>query len=114
MASSIRDKLIGAWRLVGTWREEVASGRRVELFGSSPRGLVIYTPSGHMSAIITASQPPSTADDAGRAAVHKTMVAYSGRYEVVGDACTTTSKRRGSQRRSATRLCAMSCSTAIR
>lgn len=86
MPAELRERLVGVWRIVSVWREELATGRRVEQLGTAPLGLIIYTPSGHMSATLTSGERRSTDTDAERAAVHRSMVAYAGRYDVEGDA----------------------------
>ncbi len=86
MDERIRERLVGTWRLVSSQREEVATGRREDQFGPAPRGVITYTPDGHMMALLTRGDPPPIRDDADRAAQHRHMVAYAGRFEVVGDA----------------------------
>src|SRR3954471_20234651 len=48
----LRKALLGAWRLVSYKATAVEDGGVVEPFGPRPQGLIVYTPSGHMSAQI--------------------------------------------------------------
>ena len=81
----IRERLVGTWRLVSSRREEVATGRGEEQLGAEPRGFITYTPSGHVMALLTRGDQAPIGGDADRAAQHRAMVAYAGRYEVVGE-----------------------------
>src|SRR5262245_53948439 len=53
--------------------------------GEHPKGYLIYTPEGRMMVIVVADNrnPPKADED--RIALHKHMVAYSGRYVVNGE-----------------------------
>jgi hypothetical protein len=83
----IRRRPAGTWRLVDCHREEVATGRRrTQQFGANPTGVITYTASGHMTALITRGDRPASArSEAERAALHGAMLAYAGRWEVAGD-----------------------------
>ncbi|MFD8424420.1 lipocalin-like domain-containing protein [Streptomyces sp. NPDC059466] len=48
----LRENLVGAWRLVSYRATAVDDGEVVEPFGPRPRGLITYTPGGHMTAQI--------------------------------------------------------------
>lgn len=85
MDAAIGARLVGSWRLVETWREEAASGRREAQFGPDPRGWIIYTAEGRMMALITGSAWHPPRDLADRAALHAGMLAYSGRYTAFAD-----------------------------
>jgi hypothetical protein len=47
---SLRDEVLGAWELVSFEAADVATGTVEHPLGVSPRGLILYTPDGHMSA----------------------------------------------------------------
>ncbi len=85
MGEGTAARLVGSWRLVETWREEAASGRREAQFGPAPSGWIVYTPEGRMMALITGSARHPPRDAADRAALHASMLAYSGRYTAFAD-----------------------------
>jgi hypothetical protein len=65
----VSEDLAGAWRLV-SWSFEYEDGRPSEFpLGREARGLLLYTPEGHVSATLMGSQPPGS-------------FAYAGRYDV--------------------------------
>ncbi|MBY0331932.1 MAG: lipocalin-like domain-containing protein [Acetobacteraceae bacterium] len=84
----IERRILGTWRLVETFREELATGRRVAQFGAAPEGRIAYTPEHRMMALVTAggsggARSPSEAE---RARLHGSMVAYAGRWEALDGA----------------------------
>lgn len=83
-----RHPLIGIWRLV-SW-QVVVDGEPHDLFGARPRGFLILTEHGRAMALTTASNRVPGEDDAARAALHRSMLAYTGRYRIEGDAFVTT------------------------
>jgi len=84
--ASVRDRLIGTWRLVSdvAFRSE---GPPEPEYGPHPLGYLMYDKTGHMCVTLANPNPPHWADptkptDRERALTHKTMEAYCGRYEV--------------------------------
>ena len=75
--------LIGNWKLV-SW-QVVVNGEPKDLFGSRPNGYLILTREGRSMAITTAQGRIAGESEAERAALHKSMLAYTGRYRVEGD-----------------------------
>ncbi|GAA4261112.1 lipocalin-like domain-containing protein [Dactylosporangium darangshiense] len=73
--SKIRDRLAGGWRLAGY--EVTAGGKTERPLGDDPRGAILYTPDGYMSAQL-AGPGPYADDDAPDAY----YIAYSGPYDV--------------------------------
>ncbi len=61
-----------------------------DLFGSKPKGSLILTPEDRAMALTTAENRVSGDGDAERAALHKSMLAYTGRYRVEGSELVTT------------------------
>ena len=55
------------------------------VFGLHPRGYLVLTPGGRSIVITTAENRKSGMDDAEQAALHKSMVAYSGKYRIEGN-----------------------------
>ena len=90
-APSLADALPGAWRLE-RWTLEYPDGRVVRPFTPAAQGLLIYTPDGHMSAVLQApgrarlsSEDLTRVADADKAAAFAGCVQYAGRWHVKGD-----------------------------
>ena len=87
--------VVGTWKLVSA-STTVASGERNDIpFGPNPKGFLMYTREGQMTAIISYSgrKPLSGADRIAsppdeRAAAFATFFAYGGRYSVTGNKIT--------------------------
>ena len=77
------EALIGSWKLV-SW-QVVVDGRPQDLFGPKPKGSLILTGGGRSMALTTAEKRTPGDSDAQRAALHKSMLAYTGRYRIEGD-----------------------------
>jgi hypothetical protein len=84
----------GAWRLV-QWEVTVDGGTSSYPMGEDARGQIIYSPDGHMSAILcSAERKPfdalqfhqGTADERDRAAL--TYVSYAGTWDLLEDVVT--------------------------
>ncbi len=80
--------LIGTWKLV-SW-QVIVENKAQNLFGPNPRGYLTLTREGRAMAITTADNREAGAGDAERAALHKSMLAYSGKYRVEGSDFITT------------------------
>ncbi|WP_319447115.1 MULTISPECIES: lipocalin-like domain-containing protein [unclassified Mycobacterium] len=52
---SLREKLCGAWNLESFVARDVGTGLESHPLGLTPRGLITYTPDGHMSAQLSRS-----------------------------------------------------------
>ena len=81
-------KLVGIWRLV-SWRV-VTDGQEHDLFGERPRGYLILTQEGRSMALTTAQHRVPGDSDVVCAALHRSMLAYSGRYRIEGNEFVTT------------------------
>ncbi len=78
------DSLIGSWKLVSS--QVIVEGEPPQdLFGSNPRGYLVLTPEGRSIVLTTADGRKAGMGDAERAALHKSMLAYTGKYRVEGD-----------------------------
>ncbi len=75
--------LAGNWRLVSS--QAVIDGVAQDLFGPNPNGYLVLTPEGRLAAITTAPGRVPGEGDAARAALHRSMMAYTGRYRVEGN-----------------------------
>jgi hypothetical protein len=86
---SLRDALIGAWRLVSCVETDVKTGEVFLPMGEHPQGFILYTPDGYMSAQLSAPDRASlpsgdmyqgAPDDYLAAGI--SYLAYSGAYYV--------------------------------
>ena len=75
--------LISNWKLV-SW-QVVVDGEPKDLFGTRPKGYLILTREGRSMAITTAERRAAGESEAEHAALHESMLAYTGRYRVDGD-----------------------------
>lgn len=82
------DALVGNWKLV-SW-QVVTGSQAQDLFGAHPKGYLILTREGRAVALTTAENRRGGESDAERAALHKSMLAYTGRYRVEGSDFVTT------------------------
>jgi len=80
--------LVGNWKLV-SWQVVTDTGAS-DLFGAKPKGYLILTPEGRAMALTTAEARVPGETDSDRAALHKSMLAYTGKYRVEGDEFITT------------------------
>lgn len=78
------DNLIGTWKLV-SWQVIVENEPPQNVFGSHPKGFLVLTREGRSIVLTTAENRKGGMGDAERAALHKSMLAYSGKYRVEGN-----------------------------
>ena len=78
------DALIGTWKLV-SWQVIVNREPPQNVFGPHPKGFLILTREGRSMAITTAENRRAGMSDPERAALHKSMLAYSGKYRIDGN-----------------------------
>ncbi len=83
------ESLFGTWKLV-SW--QVISGNEPpqNVFGANPKGFLILTREGRSIVLTTAENRRAGMSEAERAALHKSMLAYSGRYRIEGNDFITT------------------------
>jgi hypothetical protein len=74
--------LVGNWSLVSS--QAIVDGEAHDLFGSDPKGYLILAPQGRLCALTTAAHRKSGEGDKERAALHRSMMAYTGKYRVEG------------------------------
>ena len=84
--ASVRERLLGAWRLVSDFEIRPDGSRRPE-YGPDPIGYLMYEKTGHMCATLANANAPRWADptnptDQERVLTHKSMEAYCGTFEV--------------------------------
>jgi hypothetical protein len=78
------DALIGTWKLV-SWQVIVDREPPQNVFGPHPKGFLILTREGRSMAITTAESRRAGMSDPEKAALHKSMLAYSGKYRIDGN-----------------------------
>ena len=83
------DSLVGTWKLV-SWQVITENGPPQNIFGAHPKGYLILTPEGRSIVLTTAENRRSGMGDKDRAALHKSMLAYTGRYRIEGHDFITT------------------------
>jgi Lipocalin-like domain len=77
------DRLIGVWKLV-SFQTVVENGSPQNEFGVHPKGFLVLTREGRSIVLITTEHRLGGMSDSERAALHKSMLAYSGKYRVEG------------------------------
>ena|SRR5947209_6598329 len=97
MAEGLRDQLIGAWKLVSYVEEPVDGSPSFRPLGGHPKGIIMYTPDGYMSAQLSKPDRPNFASGdwfAGTVEDYKneatSYIAYSGPFHVDEDKKTLT------------------------
>lgn len=92
MKDSLRERLIGTWKLVSATRKDIASGREDSFFGPDPVGYINYAPDGRMIALIVRSdreRPQGGTAAPGEAEkLFRSVVSYAGTYSVNGNEVT--------------------------
>jgi Lipocalin-like domain len=69
VSQTLRDAVLGAWELVSFVARDVTIGENRHPLGTAPRGLILYTADGHMSAQLAKSDMSD-------------YIAYGGRFSV--------------------------------
>jgi hypothetical protein len=75
--------LVGTWKLV-SWQIIADNEPPQNIFGTHPKGYLILTPEGRTIVLTTADSRVPGMADAQRAALHKSMLAYTKKYRVEG------------------------------
>jgi hypothetical protein len=75
--------LTGNWKLV-SWQVIVENEPPQDVFGHNPKGYLILTPEGRSIVVTIAENRKGGTGDAERAALHRSMLAYSGKYRIEG------------------------------
>ena len=83
------EALIGIWKLV-SWQVVGEDGQQQSVFGLNPKGYLILTREGRSMALMTAENRKGGIRDAERAALHRSMLAYTGKYRIEGGDFVTT------------------------
>lgn len=76
--------LVGTWRMVSWQSEDVATGKRVDVFGPDPIGYLSYGADGRMIVLVVSRDRPNPAGapstDAEKTALFDSMLSFAGRY----------------------------------
>ena len=76
--------LVGNWKLVA-FQGILDNGPPNDIYGARPKGVLILTREGRMAAIITSEARKAGSSNSERAELHKSMIAYSGKYRGRGE-----------------------------
>jgi hypothetical protein len=83
------DALAGTWKLV-SWQVIVENQPPRNEFGAHPKGFAVLTREARLIVLTTAENRRAGMSDIERTALHKSMLAYSGKYRVEGHDFITT------------------------
>jgi hypothetical protein len=78
-------QLVGTWQLLSARYELADTGESGDAYGANPLGSLILTDNGRMMTIVTSTDRAPPKDEAGKAALFESMMAYSGEYRVEGE-----------------------------
>lgn len=81
--STLRDAILGGWELSSFSSRDVDTGAVSHPLGTAPRGLILYTGDGYMSAQLTGSADAAVPDKKSPG-----YIAYGGRFHVDEDTAT--------------------------
>jgi hypothetical protein len=80
--SADRSALVGVWKLLSYQTEFQDGSPKRAMFGEHPTGYIIFTSEGRLMAVIEAEGRKAPSTDSDRAALLKTLIAYSGKYRI--------------------------------
>ena len=80
-----QEKLLGNWKLVSFFTEDVQTKQQNNVYGERPNGYIGFTPAGRFFAVITADgrKAPQTPEE--QAAAFRSVFAYTGIWRVEGE-----------------------------
>jgi hypothetical protein len=81
-------KLVGTWKLA-SWQVQYVGENAREPFGPNPKGRLIVAPDGYWTVMIVKANRKPALNNADRASLLKSMLAYSGKLTPDGDKVTT-------------------------
>ena len=89
-AEDLGDKLVGSWRLVSLKISYVGENTDQNVLGSNPIGRIIYSADHHFAVFIARNDRKPPQNEADRAALVRSMAAYTGTFRIEGDRATYT------------------------
>jgi hypothetical protein len=88
-AATLRERILGTWRMLAWTRKLVESGEETDALGPDPFGYINYAPNGRVMVFVLRSGRPRPSNippsEAEKVALFDTMFAYVGTYEVESD-----------------------------
>ena len=85
-----RTTLLGVWKLLSYQTEFQDGSPKRALFGEHPTGYIVFTSESRMMALIEAEGRKAPSTDADRAALLRSVIAYTGKYRMEGNRWITT------------------------
>ena len=82
---SRNEALVGTWKLVSCFMEDVETKERKLVWGEHPNGYIVVTGKGRWIVVQTAEGRKAPQTDEDRAAAFRSMLAYSGKYRTEGN-----------------------------
>jgi hypothetical protein len=86
-AQNLREQVVGTWTAVSQYVEQ--NGKKLEPFGSNPKGMVVYDRAGHFILVLQRATLPKfasnnrlTGTDEENKAIVQGSIAYFGRYSI--------------------------------
>ena len=79
------EALVGTWKLVSCFMEDVETKEKKPIWGEHPNGYIVLTSGGRWIVIQAAEGRKAPQTDEDRAAAFRSMLAYSGKYRVDGN-----------------------------
>jgi hypothetical protein len=79
-----REKLLGNWKLVSFFTEDVQTKQRSNVFGEHPNGFIGFTPERFFAVVMAEGRKaPQTPEE--QAAAYRTVVSYTGKWRLEGE-----------------------------
>jgi len=87
IAQNLREQVVGTWTAVSQYVEQ--NGKKLEPFGSNPKGMVVYDRTGHFILVLQRASLPKfasnnrlTGTDQENKAIVQGSIAYFGKYSI--------------------------------
>lgn len=77
--------LVGTWRLKSAYFVAQSTGDRLDVLGAEPFGYAVFEPGGRLIVMITSGARTRAAAVTDMTALHKSMIAYTGRWSIDGE-----------------------------
>jgi hypothetical protein len=78
------EKLLGNWKIISFFTEDVQTKQRSNVFGEHPYGFIGFTPGRFFAfAMAESRKAPQTPEE--QAAAYRTVVAYTGKWRLEGE-----------------------------
>ena len=85
MMGGNNEALVGTWKLVSCFMEDVETKERKPVWGEHPNGYIVLTSEGRWIVVQTAEGRKAPQTDEERAAAFRSMLAYSGKFRTEGN-----------------------------